>query len=52
LALSVIPYFRIKLSEAKTTIEQIKLAISKWRQFAEGAELTRREQEIMESAFG
>ncbi|MEJ7679017.1 MAG: HipA domain-containing protein [Segetibacter sp.] len=52
LALSVIPYFRIKQQEAKTIIEQVKSATSNWRQIAESIGIPRREQEIMEGAFG
>lgn len=52
LALSVIPYFRIKLPEAKLIIEQIKLATGNWRKIAESTGIPRREQEIMEGIFG
>ncbi len=51
LALSVIPYFRLKEQEAKDIIEQVKVSVGKWRKFADEMKISKAEQTKMEGAF-
>lgn len=51
LALSVIPYFRVKEQEAKEAIKQIRKSVNKWRKFADEMKISRAEQSRMEEAF-
>ncbi len=51
LALSVIPYFRLKEQEAKEIIDQVKVSVGKWRKFADELKISRAEQSKMEGAF-
>jgi serine/threonine-protein kinase HipA len=51
LAMSVIPYFRLDIQEAKKIIIQVKASVSKWRIFADDLKIPRDEQKRMEGAF-
>ncbi len=51
LALSVADYFRLPSPDAKTTLNQIRENVSKWRTIATGLGISRSEQEMMENAF-
>ncbi|MES2112296.1 MAG: HipA domain-containing protein [Bacteroidota bacterium] len=51
LVLEVSAFFRIKLSEAKDIIADIRKSVSFWKQIASKYKLSSREQEIMARAF-
>jgi serine/threonine-protein kinase HipA len=51
LAREVAEYFRLRLSEADTIIEDFRGTVSQWRTIANGLKLSAREQDRMASAF-
>jgi len=51
LALSVAPYFRVSPARANEIIEQVQHSVSSWKEAAVKYNLSRAEQERMESAF-
>ncbi len=51
LAKEVAPFFRLKPKEATEIIAHISRVISKWQRYAAQADLGRREQTMMQSAF-
>ncbi len=51
LALSVIGYFRIDEDKAKQIIEEVKIAVSKWRGHADKLSISKGKQDLMSRAF-
>jgi len=51
LALEVCQYFRLKDKRAKEIIEEVKSAVSNWREIANKYQISRSEQELKSRAF-
>lgn len=51
LALEVAPYFRLNEASAQQIIQEVKSAVSNWRELAEAAGIPRNEIELMSNAF-
>jgi len=51
LALDVHEYFRLTLQEAKQIIEEVQWAVAKWRFLANNLNISRKDQELKQSAF-
>jgi serine/threonine-protein kinase HipA len=51
LALDVHEYFRLTLQEAKQIIKDIKDVVGRWRFFADKLNISRKDQELKQSAF-
>jgi serine/threonine-protein kinase HipA len=52
LALDVISFFRLGLSQSQAIINEVRAVVSHWRTIATELKISRNEQEMMASAFG